>query len=349
MGLFLFTEGEAHMVTRPLLSAFLLGIALLGGGDFARGETPRDLLFRLEHHDPRELAEMLKSKDVDDRRDAAWCLGRMRGSDAVKALGELIDALDDPDHEVRTSACCAMAHIGPAAKAAVPGLARCLRDENVHVRKVSAWALTTIGPGAKEAERALLKSLEDEDKLVRLRAAAALIAQGRRERELFSILIEALMDHELGVEASYTLSDDLGEAPIPILKECLKDIRPRIRSAATGVLRSILERMLKQKKPLAPELITALIGQLKDDDKHVIRSAILSIGRLGEPAREAIPEISDFLKHEDWHLRYAAAQELRKFGYAAKVAIPRLKEAAKNPDELEIVHREIVATLKALE
>ncbi len=59
----------------------------------------------------------------------------------------LIEALKDPESDVRSGAAAALGRIGPAAKAAVTPLMEAFKDENGLVRKVADEALRNITVG----------------------------------------------------------------------------------------------------------------------------------------------------------------------------------------------------------
>ena len=68
-----------------------------------------------------ELAEELKSVELDKRRDAAYALAAL-GSEALPALDALIDGLSDRDDQVWMQSLMAVARIGPDAEPAIEAL-----------------------------------------------------------------------------------------------------------------------------------------------------------------------------------------------------------------------------------
>ncbi|MDY6776252.1 MAG: HEAT repeat domain-containing protein [Halobacteria archaeon] len=92
------------------------------------------------------------------RRNAAWLLGRVGGSEAVEPL---VSALDD-DEQVRRFAATSLAEIG---EHAVDDLIESLDHKNPEVRKMAAFALGKIGD--KRALGPLNEVIEDEDEEVR--------------------------------------------------------------------------------------------------------------------------------------------------------------------------------------
>lgn len=92
-------------------------------------------------------------------------------TDAIPAL---INALKDPDVDVRQWAAVALEWIGEDAKEAVPGLIEILKDEDGYVREWAAKALARMGPAAEEAMPALTEALIDDEPGVRESASEAI-------------------------------------------------------------------------------------------------------------------------------------------------------------------------------
>jgi HEAT repeat protein len=82
----------------------------------------------------------------------------------------LIDALKDPDPDVRQNLAAALAKIGPAA---VESLVAALRDSVADRRAGAAYTLGQMGSPARSAMPALLDALDDRDLDVRRQASFA--------------------------------------------------------------------------------------------------------------------------------------------------------------------------------
>lgn len=100
------------------------------------------------------------------------------GNDALEALPELTEALNDRDQFVRQWAATALERLaqdlGPAMKAAVPNLIETLQDEDYLVREWSAHALGAIGTEAAEAIPFLELTMVDDVPSVRQAAIEVL-------------------------------------------------------------------------------------------------------------------------------------------------------------------------------
>ncbi len=117
------------------------------------------------------LADALKDKDADVRKNAALSLGRY-GDKAVPAVPALIEALKDGAVDVRGAAAVALGRIGPPAKDAASGLADLLKDKQADVRGAAALALLRIGKAANSAVPALTDATKAGDALTAVYASA---------------------------------------------------------------------------------------------------------------------------------------------------------------------------------
>jgi len=112
------------------------------------------------------LIEAMDSPNADVRSSAISALGWM-GRKAERAIPHLVATL--PDHRVETSM--ALDRIGAPA---IPVLIEALDDPNAGVRSGAALSLYIMGPKASPAVQALTAALQDEDCEVRWWAGSAL-------------------------------------------------------------------------------------------------------------------------------------------------------------------------------
>jgi hypothetical protein len=93
--------------------------------------------------------------------------------DYKEIVPPLIDALKDPDTEVRHSAAGALAHVG---QPAISALVDILKDsgKDKELRANAAYVLGRMGITGQEAMPTLVKALKDDDRDVRRRAAYAI-------------------------------------------------------------------------------------------------------------------------------------------------------------------------------
>ncbi len=84
--------------------------------------------------------------------------------------------------------------------------------------------------------------------------------------------------------------------------------------------------------PLAALAVAALMDSLHDQKQQVRVSAGKSLGRIGEPAKDAIPILVGWLDSDDRWDRAGAAEGLGEFGALAAQAIPALEDQRKHED-----------------
>jgi HEAT repeat protein len=89
----------------------------------------------------------------------------------MPVVESLIDALKDPDVEIRLYAGTALAQLGPSS---VEPLRKALENTDKHSRAGACYALGQLGAAALPAKQQLLKALKDPEKDVRRQAAYAL-------------------------------------------------------------------------------------------------------------------------------------------------------------------------------
>lgn len=111
------------------------------------------------------LADLLASRNPDDRWWAARALAEVGGEGSVPLL---IESLDDADPDVRACACLALGRVGGegAARALVVGLA----DDSAFVASIAADALSMIGEPAVTVLAERLRAEEAHTRLLAVRA-----------------------------------------------------------------------------------------------------------------------------------------------------------------------------------
>ncbi len=194
-----------------------------------------------------------------------------------------------PAEQKRRWAEAAFRSLGPAAKAAVPDLARLLH--RAETQKAAGGALSAIGAPSMPA---LTAALSDSQKDVRIAAATALGECVTPERSVFVKLREPEETAAILLEAKKTW---------PALVQCLKDPDPEVRIAAAGALADFGVQ--------PTETVNALIILLGDNDPEVRGIAAVSVGRLREAARPALPTLLNLLKDPGRRVSERAAFALR--------------------------------------
>jgi HEAT repeat protein len=240
-----------------------------------------------------------------------WCAGfgvfvafHVPGASAAEPVSvtpsvrELIRQLETGDVLARQDAADALGRLGPAAEEAVPTLTAALKRECL--RRPAALALAAIGP---KGWQPLLAALADSDNPITPVAREA-----------------------LGRHAPYCLHFD-----VSLLRY---EEQSQILDVVCRHVNSTRQRMVKSLVPA--DDLTPLLKQLKDDDWWVRKTAAEAIGRIGPPARRAIPALLESLEDpwpfefkpyestaSDKSVRVAATKALLAIGPAGEEALIR--------------------------
>jgi hypothetical protein len=194
-------------------------------------------------------------------------------------------AVDSPDTELRHEAIFALGVLGSESPEVVPPLAAILADDpDPGARHRAALALLKTGMEARAAVPELAQALADEEPAVRMNAALVLAQLGTDARPAVPALIDAVQRRgnrtNLG-EFTFTIQEmaalALGRA-----------------SAGTSVAVPVLTRLLN-----AARSANARMG---------LASAL---GKVGSPARPAVPRLRALLSDDVPEVREAAAQALK--------------------------------------
>jgi HEAT repeat protein len=273
-----------------------------------------------------ELAALTRDPDPAVRREAIGVLGNL-GYAAQSAVPELIKALRDPHTDVRNQAMTALGAVGPAAKPAVPELVRLARSADRSGRLAALAALGRIGPAAEQAVRDLRKILGNErnDEL-RRQAAWALGAIGPAARAALPDLRDLLAHRSVNVrvaaaEALWQVGQDAGPV-VRILRDELKRAAPG--SHARGLVASALGRVGPPARAALPDLLEVI----KDPDAFCRSQAVLALGSLG-PATEKSAQavVRTFQRDPQPYVRGNAAGVLQRYGPADAAAVGPLTSA----------------------
>jgi HEAT repeat protein len=192
------------------------------------------------------------------------------GENAVEAVPDLVDALNDNDPFVRWYATRMVGSVGREAKEAVPILIRLLdskikmpriryqslldsgRESQETLQLMAATALGAIGPEARAAIPSLIRALDAHDSSLRLAVAEALGQIGSADPAVIPALSRAMTSsvHNDLADHAATALGSLGEAAIPALIRGIHEHDPEVRVRAAQAL----SRMGPAAKGALPEL-----------------------------------------------------------------------------------------------
>ena len=163
------------------------------------------------------FAAGLKDSCGDIRRvaSAGWMNATVISEEAVPAL---IEALRDPEVQVRANCAHALARLDEIPAAAIPLLIECTADANAGLRMNAARALK-LAP-AEAVIEVMQHLVADPNSRVRLIAASSLLVAEPGNTLAGAVLVESLDDPVLRVrEAALVLLDSLGAGGLALLEE----------------------------------------------------------------------------------------------------------------------------------
>jgi HEAT repeat protein/beta-lactamase regulating signal transducer with metallopeptidase domain len=257
------------------------------------------------------LIEALRDPDAEVREAAARALGERGDARAADALAR---ALGDSVPDVRRAATLALAEMKD--RRAIEPLLAALDDSDAEVRQMAAHAL-----GDAEDRRAipgLMKLLQDQDAEVRQTAAHGL---GEfKVKEAFEPLVRALRDADADVRqmAIWALGEIRDPRAAAGLAGSLTDTSPDVRQAAAQALGELRVRPVPQQ----------LIDALRDSDADVRQAAAWALSEARDP--RAVPGLVRLTKDEDADVRSGAIQALTEMPDSA--AHQALIDALKSND-----------------
>ncbi|MBI5366392.1 MAG: HEAT repeat domain-containing protein [Planctomycetes bacterium] len=229
---------------------------------FARGQELRDLNWRDQNGYVRAehrrlgalLVQAFKDRDPRIRRGATHLIVCERFWDPAAPAG-LRALLADPVVQVRSMAVLGLSALKVRSPETISAIASLLDDAESCVRFHAARALEELAPVGTEATRSLLRALKDPSTLVRRAAARA-----------------------LGV------SPPAHSPAGPVLAAVLADEAERrgVRAAAAEALAGYGEVG-----------VPALEAALRGPSDGLRRAAVASLGRIGPPARAALPALRE--------------------------------------------------------
>jgi HEAT repeat protein len=242
------------------------------------------------HEEIREILRTVAASpnsvvSAEDVCDALW-------EDGGALVNVLIDALRDPDENVRRLVLSLLDVLEDKSEPALPALIKVLKDSDRVARILAANLAGRFGQKAKAAVPILETWVGSKDRSSHIKALGnIMMIDPSRVDDLLPLLIDTLQSEEDGIfliEAVWMIGS-LGEmalAAIPALKRRLHD--------------------------------HSTVSVEASDAIHRIT---------GDPT-DAIMVGLELLDHSEWLQRYVGAEHLRDLGPEACSAIPRLRRAA---------------------
>jgi HEAT repeat protein len=182
------------------------------------------------------------------------------------ALDVLIDALNNPNPQVRELAVVALAELPVTPARRVGALAKAMRDANARVRRRAARALGDFGSHALPALTVLITGLRDPDTSVRRDAAGSLGRLGPAAQPAVPGLVTLLAETDTRTRVvAATALKRIGPVAIPCLVRGLAHTDAELRGRCASVLGYLA--------PDDPEIAAALRAAAGDENEEVRRRA----------------------------------------------------------------------------
>ncbi len=266
-------------------------------------------------------------------------------AERLAKLSSLLKMLESPDEAVRAQAAQGLALAGPDARLALPELLKALDDKNALVRRLVAQALTQIGqPGPKDLPELLpaLDSASPEAKAYVLEALAVLGGEPEARPATRAVLRAAgdpdARVRQQAMRAVGTMAAAIGDQPARrALEKGLRDRDKRVRAAAAAAVTA--EASMRTDVARLREL-------LADKEPEVRAAAALALGRLGDKARAAAPDLLAVARAEDRELRRASFIALKGVGADPQSLLPVLRRGIKD-DDVQVRRAALFATAAA--
>jgi len=301
------------------------------------------------------LVAALSDDSPARRANAAFTLG-LFGPQSLPAREPLVQALQDPQAEVRSEAAQALLRMG---KDAIGSLVKTLSSESPEARAAAEKSLLVLGNTALDelalalddpqlqgpATRVLNQIGTSEVKQVLLgQAKLAQVSATLPAAELVALLSDS--DARIQRKAEQALVTQ-GEPAVSALLPLLAQRDPRLRTVARNALRAMgapiagaLTQALQQPNPLlrmeaclllgglgeaAAPSITLLGNALRDSDEKVREAAAVALSRIGDPGRDALLSA---LAEPRSEVQVAVSKGLAQVG---EKAIPGLVKSLSSP------------------
>lgn len=269
--------------------------------------------------------------------DVLFGLGAAGAEVKPELLGVL---LNETDYFARLAAAAALCRMGPVPADALPGLVAMAQEREPQYRAAAAQVLGRMGRAARPSLPTLERLLEDGDATVRLAAMQALAHLVGEHPEAMPPLRRQFQDadpqrRQEALDSVKMLEMDILVQPhiYPLVQSMLDDPAAEVRKLAWtcvgAVARSLAVIGRKEEAgPTFEDLLTLLRRNLHHSDPEMRTTAAYQIGKLGEAAAAAVPELQELL--DDPETMSNAIMALGDIGPPAKSALPILRRLAQN-------------------
>lgn len=234
----------------------------------------------------RFLAVMLTDEDQEVRRAAAQALLNLKPGPAIM-LPALENALKDADLPVVEDALTAIAGLG---QDALPVLIHALQHDRVRMQ--AAYLIQQLGPKAAPAASALMEAYQNEQRAdVRRELLFTLGHIGPAAQEAMDCAIAGCSSDDEGIRyASMYVLGQLGPQGMrgkDVLKSHL-DNEDRYHAATAAWALAMIDA---DDPDLISKGVPLFVEALDSQNANVRREAAIALGKLGQPAKSALPAL----------------------------------------------------------
>jgi len=293
--------GAADEDVRMGAAGILTGVGAAAIPDLEESLTDRQFRVRLG---AAEVLGRMGWKPAREENRIRYLIAKEQWTELARvgapAVELLIQALNDPDEDIRMGVAAALGMIG---RPAVAPLIIALREEDDDGSRRAIEALMKIG---EPAVQALIQALGDEDWHVRLGSARALVRIGAPAvQPLISALQRESPAIKKGVAAALGKIGD-ARAVEPLIQTLMRDDWHvgRIAVHALGMMGDCA--------------VETLIPVFREGSETAWRGAVAALVMIGSPARDRLPAA---LADEHYRVRAGAAETLDRLGWTPRNAV----------------------------
>lgn len=278
---------------------------------------------RAEASRPRTAGEWIR-----DLQNAGDPTRRSRATDALWQFGrdivpQVAACLRHDALQVRSSACIALARMGPSAKSAVPDLMEVVRKPTEPTRLQAIQALESIGPAASLASEILATAARDQDATIR---HAAIRALGGLGAPAGPELLDLLDQDDL--QTRWWAVDALGQPGVSSPAGCDALTRLAAGDSDASLRQAAFAALARQGEPAAGHLQSLL----QSGQPAARVEAAMALCKMGTAAQSAAPTLLDALNDDHASVRFWALRSLAALQVDGEADRNRILAALDDPD-----------------
>jgi HEAT repeat protein len=285
----------------------------------------------------RNLAKLLRDKDVDVRGNSLEILGRM-GSKARPVIDKVLETWNDPDNRIRRLAFFVTQQIAEDFSEYLPRLINILSDSDPIVREGAALALATLKEKALPSLPQLILLYKDPSEAVRAAAAKAIGSMGKAAVKEVMALLEEGKPRELKLMAIKALG-----RLRPVQREQAAALVALATGPDQGLRAAAQQECVRVGQPCTRGMLKAL--EKHRDNQALLIEILSTLGIMGHGAKEAVSAIKSYLAPSvPRSLRLVATKSLGLLGKDAKKAAPAVVKILdeKDPKLVQAAMRTLV-------